>query len=312
MYMVEGENNKPGGQFRGRLERKLRQLNWRHAAFYFVVPLLLAVFSALEVHRFVDDVTFWRTFVFYAGHAFVPWWIACIVTHGVKVTLKALRPNQLIILLLGILIAILLSRPYGLWLQAHYLTVNANIGDFPVTGIGLREKSLWLYIVQTSLTWVGVNYVFDRFLAFPRYRYLEDPVNRQSRASVAEDRSPAAADRDVAKPLIVAPRFLDHIQGSANLDDIYAIKAEQHYIRIYTQEQDHMILYRFSDAVAEIDKDVGIQVHRSFWIRKDAMARIETDNKKMFVRLQHDLKVPVSQPYQALVKQAYDSLTSGS
>jgi hypothetical protein len=32
-----------------------------------------------------------------------------------------------------------------------------------------------------------------------------------------------------------------------------AIKAEQHYIRVYSPDKEYMILYRFSDAVRELD-----------------------------------------------------------
>ncbi len=65
-----------------------------------------------------------------------------------------------------------------------------------------------------------------------------------------------------------------------------------------------MILYRFSDAIAELDKSIGMQVHRSHWIRKSAIDDVMTRSKKMAVRLASGLEVPVSQPYQALVRQA--------
>ncbi|NND35948.1 MAG: LytTR family transcriptional regulator [Gammaproteobacteria bacterium] len=92
---------------------------------------------------------------------------------------------------------------------------------------------------------------------------------------------------------------------------MHAVSAEQHYINVHTPAQDYMVLYRFSDAVSELGNTVGLRVHRSHWIRKSAIAEIKTDAKKMIVRLHSGLEVPVSQPYQALVRQTVETLTAG-
>jgi len=310
MYMV---TNEPASLFKrmySELNLWFHQLNWRHLAFYIGVPLLFAIYSSLEVQRFLEIVPFWVTLAFYAGHALVPWWLACVITQAVKVTLKSLGPHQLVIMLLGIGITLVLSMPYGQWLEAHYLaqlgsdtfSVNAPVMTVPY------DMDIWSNLTQPILAWVGVNYFFDRFLNFPRYRYASDSTAQDSHDVLLEQtKSTAEPINDTDKVPVALPRFLDHISETTGLDEIYAIKAEQHYIRIYTREQNHMILYRFSDAVAEIDKDIGMQVHRSFWVRKDAIDRIESEKKKMFVRLISDLQVPVSQPYYALVKQAFES-----
>ncbi len=45
------------------------------------------------------------------------------------------------------------------------------------------------------------------------------------------------------------------------------IEAQEHYIRVATSSERRMVLYRFSDAIREMPDTLGLQVHRSHWVR---------------------------------------------
>ena len=145
------------------------------------------------------------------------------------------------------------------------------------------------------MVWLGVNFIFDRFLGLPRYRYdtvlpdaSSDPVVTDSTATLAGESRPA---------------FLERAPAAISLADVIAVKAEQHYIRIITANRSYLVLHRFSDALCELPSNDGLQLHRSWWVRRNAIQRVRQNSRKMMVILQTGEEIPVSGPYQALVRQ---------
>ena len=85
--------------------------------------------------------------------------------------------------------------------------------------------------------------------------------------------------------------------------DVIAVKAEQHYIKIVTATRNYLVLHRFSDALCELPSSDGLQIHRSWWVRRNAIQRVRQSSRKMSVILQTGEEIPVSGPYQVLVRQ---------
>jgi hypothetical protein len=105
---------------------------------------------------------------------------------------------------------------------------------------------------------------------------------------------PAALTRDAGDP----PRFLTASRlprGAVAL----AIKAEEHYIRIWSPSGTDIIRYRFSDAVRELADRNGCQVHRSWWINWDAVRNCRHRGRALELVLDNGLEVPVSLAYKA-------------
>lgn len=48
--------------------------------------------------------------------------------------------------------------------------------------------------------------------------------------------------------------------------EVVALEAEDHYLRVHTTLGSDLILMRLSDAIAAIGPDLGLQVHRSWWV----------------------------------------------
>ena len=64
-----------------------------------------------------------------------------------------------------------------------------------------------------------------------------------------------------------------------------------------------MVLYRFSDAVRELDPQLGLQVHRSYWVSKRAVECIRPSAKKFTLKLSTGTSIPVSTPHHGVVKE---------
>lgn len=82
----------------------------------------------------------------------------------------------------------------------------------------------------------------------------------------------------------------------------WVIKAEQHYIRIYTEKGDELILYRFSDAIKGLEAFNGLQVHRSYWVAIEAIQSVTAQGNSLVLKMKNDIEVPVSRSYKKQVE----------
>jgi hypothetical protein len=87
---------------------------------------------------------------------------------------------------------------------------------------------------------------------------------------------------------------------------VYAIKAELHYVRVYTDRGEDLIHYRFSDAVSEMETFAGLQVHRSWCV---ATYEIVT-NSSRHVTLSNGMEIPVGRAYKDSVRHCQRKFTS--
>ena len=76
--------------------------------------------------------------------------------------------------------------------------------------------------------------------------------------------------------------------------DLFAISAEDHYVRVYTSNGEDLILMRFSDAVKETVPLLGLSVHRSWWVAEAGIKSSDQKNRKANIVLKNNLPVPVS------------------
>jgi hypothetical protein len=84
-----------------------------------------------------------------------------------------------------------------------------------------------------------------------------------------------------------------HLQGAKLL----ALASEDHYLRVYTDMGNAMILMRLSDAIAELGSANGAQTHRSWWVARDAVAKAVRGDGKAVLTLSDGTEAPVSRTY---------------
>lgn len=140
--------------------------------------------------------------------------------------------------------------------------------------------------------WLAFNFLFDRFLGLRRFRDVTGYV-RSSSEQVPQD-----AGQDV--PLAPSGLILRLPQELGQ--NVIALSAEDHYVRVYTPKGNDLVLYRFSDAVREMPDERGLQVHRSHWVSVSAISRFEEVNRGFQVVLKDSTELPVSQRYIEVLK----------
>ncbi len=80
------------------------------------------------------------------------------------------------------------------------------------------------------------------------------------------------------------------------------VEAQEHYVRITTNNEVRMVLCRFSDMVRELPDDTGMQVHRSHWVASSGIARVARDGQNMKLVLHSGDSVPVSRSFRSTVE----------
>lgn len=85
------------------------------------------------------------------------------------------------------------------------------------------------------------------------------------------------------------------------------VEAQEHYVIINSTEEQRMILGRFSDVVGTLPRLLGVQVHRSHWVARAAVAEAFTEKRNMKLRLANGDVVPVSRRYRDTVAEHFDT-----
>ena len=117
----------------------------------------------------------------------------------------------------------------------------------------------------------------------------EAPPTTDSAPSTEEDAEPR-------------PPFFQRLPVDV-LGDLIYLKTENHYVQVHTTAGSTRLLLRFADAIAELG-DLGMQVHRSYWVaHRQVMEVVRRDNRTL-LRLTGDHEVPVSRSYVPAVQAA--------
>ena len=111
-----------------------------------------------------------------------------------------------------------------------------------------------------------------------------------------------AAPAVAAEPAPV--KFLERLPLKLRGAEVWAVEAEDHYLRLHTSKGQDLILMRLADAVAELEGVEGAQVHRSWWVAKDAVADARRGDGRATLKLKDGSEVPVSRTYAKLIREA--------
>jgi len=134
-----------------------------------------------------------------------------------------------------------------------------------------------LPVLMVSAAMTALNYLADR-----------DPP--QTHAACAADQTPAA----------FLERLPERLRGAA----LYAVEAEDHYLRLHTSLGSDLILMRLSDAIAELEGIAGAQTHRSWWVAREGIEKARRGDGRALLTLKDGAEVPVSRTYVRALRQA--------
>ena len=312
-------------------------------AFYLGIPLLMAAMFGLNHAGLGRHFTIAQGIPYWAG-IWVPFWLLLdAASRGSALALRPWSPPLWLVLLIGAVLAAWSSRPYIAWYVSQFRDwlPDGAPSRVPALPGSWRQLDQLLGFAGLPLFWIAINYYYDRILGVPRYRgrllELNPAAAFETGAAVPDtivrpeaDRSPPVppSSPPLSAPLSTntelaaphrsppGPTGIDsddnRVLGSALVallpskagTDILALQAEDHYVRVYTSLGSALVRYRFGDAIRDLEALDGQQVHRSFWVRKSAVERLDTTANPWLITLRGGQQVPVSQAFRTAVRSA--------
>jgi hypothetical protein len=172
------------------------------------------------------------------------------------------------------------------WLKSGFsYDFSPSIGGFFVF---LRSSTSLLF----APVWVCANFIYEYaskdWLYFQRSERIQPVGNLSQPETIAQATAPQTG-------------FLSKIPPELG-KSVVALEAQEHYVRVYTSAGSDLILYRFGDAVTELEASaLGVQVHRSYLIDPNQIIETKRSGRSMVLVMSNGLNVPVSRSYRALV-----------
>ena len=106
-----------------------------------------------------------------------------------------------------------------------------------------------------------------------------------------------------AEPAPQRPALLDRLPAALRGRLLY-LSMQDHYVEVVTDKGSHLVLMRLADAIGETTGTEGMQVHRSHWVARDAVAGSIRDGARLTLRLVNGAELPVSRSKLADVRKA--------
>ena len=281
------------------LRRDLRlpnmRLDPRGIAFFLIVPLALAAVTATTT-GYSRTLGYGGALLYVGLLSLIPWWIGEGTTRIAWFGLKRFKPPLWLLCKVGILLACVIVGPYASFVTS--LFANYWPGNGIAEGLSGGGQSglgdVTVQVLRAIFFWVTANYVFDRFLDYPRFRY------NKSRSIDADPMASARPSTGMASTLLRrATKFAD-------ISEVLVVKAEEHYVRLFGHAKEELVASGFGGAMKDLQSEDGFQVHRSYWVRRDAVVGWRESGSKLNLEITNGAIIPVSGPYQALVRQLFE------
>lgn len=150
----------------------------------------------------------------------------------------------------------------------------------PVPAAGFLDLALKVFIVTAALTGV-------RMLRAPQ-KAEQPPKTPAQETERHPPPQPPILQTPPAPPL--AKRLPQKLKGA----EIWALSAEDHYVRVHTAAGSDLVLMRLSDAIKDMADIEGAQIHRSWWVARAGIAGLRRRTEGGIVTLKDGSEAPVS------------------
>jgi len=176
---------------------------------------------------------------------------------------------------------------------------NSSIRPYIINSIKAVVSALFLSLFVFYMSYYFLNLPINKeayLFIFPKVFILGiiinilivywNKLNSQNKASKSKQSHAVISGQD----------FINRIPNKLG-NKLICFCMEDHYLNVYTQVGNHMILMRMKDALIELKSYKGTQVHRSWWVATDAIKQVVKKDRKMSLIMVNNMQVPVSQKY---------------
>ncbi len=175
------------------------------------------------------------------------------------------------------------------------LTGAVLVASLPMAAVArFAARQIWMRHVAalSPLDWYGQTLIIALPFCFAyaaAHGLLRSPPPAPVAATPVEDDA------------VDSPRFLARLPPRLGCD-LLCLQMEDHYVRAHTALGSDLILIPLHQAVAELRGLDGLQVHRSWWVARGAVADVAREGRSVRLRLRNGVTAPVSRRAIAALK----------
>ncbi|MGO4907469.1 LytTR family DNA-binding domain-containing protein [Pseudorhodobacter sp. W20_MBD10_FR17] len=120
---------------------------------------------------------------------------------------------------------------------------------------------------------------------------------------------PPPATLVIEAPATQTPLWSEVLGQRLEVDTIWHLKAEEHYVAVTLQDGRALLLRgRLADAIDQLPSAAGMQVHRSHWVANAALAGLQRNRGGWRLQLHNTQEVPVARNRQSDVRNWAEAL----
>ncbi|MBB5684924.1 LytTR family DNA-binding domain-containing protein [Sphingobium boeckii] len=223
--------------------------------------------------------------VFWIGASLLTLVVYEFTTRGARILLKPWQPPLWVVLIAGAILATPLlelgKHVYVLRFQSAFVLEDLW-RPAPSTSLGAVAPRQTVNI----LMWLLINLALVHYHGLQRFGYRRTHMQPALQPS-------SIGSEGIIHPALSPPAFAMRIKKP--IGALWALVAEEHYLRVIGEKGEDLILYRISDAIGELEgKETGARVHRSYWVARRAIERTERTVSGPILVLHNGRRIPVS------------------
>lgn len=189
------------------------------------------------------------------------------------------------------------DRPWLLRWFAGSLALTAPMVGFvmvaqTIMGEPIPARALgWFAFQVAALTFAicGVSMLVRPSSGDPFFTAIGSSVAPPA-PSTASAADPGASAVTIASRPAFARRLPEKLMGA----EIWALSAEDHYVRVHSSKGNDLVLIRLADAIAEMDGVEGVRVHRSWWVARAGVTQVRKRTEGGVAVLKSGVEAPIS------------------
>ena len=238
-----------------------------------------------------------------------------IFSKTTKMAARSLRSPIFWMINLGAIVVCVLSGPFG---TLEALPTGFRLIYWGLIVLSTSVMALWLYrlLEVTKQTKIAILLVVSLLfgllvagLVSLLSLWLLQPINRHpGHFELLSYSFPTAAmiflvstlvtrsmslDEDATPPQ--RPALLDRLEKFPHAQQILSLSAQDHYVEVSTDIGTELCLIRLNDAIGEVAPVEGFQIHRSHWVAKLAVKKLNSKGATSQVLLKDGRSLNVSQ-----------------
>ena len=149
--------------------------------------------------------------------------------------------------------------------------------------------------------WIDFLGFFPPVLAVSAMMTVLNVLTLRARRAGGDPASPTAVpEPQRSEPSAFMRRLPPKLRGA----ELYAVEAEDHYLRVHTDRGSDLLLMRLADALDELGPIEGARTHRSWWVARAAVADARRGDGRATLVLKDGSEAPVSRSYAPALREA--------